>query len=275
MPFLERHMIAVLVLLVGVVSGSARAQSVIVNSQSMDLSARAPDWSAQGRLSAAYAAGNVRKLNFGLGLKVQHQSLWPGHGEEQAPWLKERWMIIGSLAAAKAGGKAIENQGLVHLRWTRMWFRRWGHEVFFQSRYNEFLRLKHREVAGGGVRFDALNRNGWLGWMGSAYMFEFSSINQDVEGDTERTSVEHRWSSYLALRKSAFEDRFLAQLSAFVQPRFDQFSDLRAFATLELSTKIGEHFGLGITGAFAYDARPPAQVESADLRLLSTLTFQR
>lgn len=252
----------------------ASAQSVVVNSQGVDLSPHAERWAGQLGLSASYAAGNVQLLRLGASAKAQHQSFWPGKQEGSAPWLKQRWMALGSLSMGRAAGKLVENQGLVHLRWTRMWVRRWGSEVFLQTRFNEFLRLRQRALLGLGFRFDYLNRAGWLGWMGSAYMLEYNRLIQNVEGDQEDWSLEHRWSNYVALRKSHWDDRLLFQATAFVQPRFDALSDLRVFATLDVIAKVGPRVGFGFNAALAHDARPPTEVKKTDIRLSSTLKIQ-
>lgn len=252
----------------------AQAQSVVVNSQGMDLSARSENWSGQLGLAASYAAGNVQTLRVSANGKAAHQRLWSVSEENRSPWLKERWMGLVALSFGRAGDKAVENQGLGHLRWTRMWVRRWGSEVFFQSRFNEFLRLRHRSLGGVGIRFDFLNRNGWLGWMGSAYMLEYNDLIGNVPGDKEQWSLEHRWSSYVVLRKSHFEDRLLLQATLFVQPRFDNLSDLRVFGTIDVVAKIGSRVGLGMNLALAYDSRPPQEVKTTDLRLSSTLSVK-
>lgn len=132
------------------------AQSVIVNSQSTDLSARGEGWSGQLSVLASLAAGNVQTLRTGASVKAQHQTLRPTHAETESPWLYQRWLAIGSVSRGRAGGKKVENQGLVHLRWTRMWTKRWGHELFVQIRYNEFLRLAQRSLLGVGGHFDFL-----------------------------------------------------------------------------------------------------------------------
>lgn len=267
------HVRAALFLGIGLFAVPAFAQSTIVNSQSMDLSALNPGWSAQLKLSASLAAGNVEFLKAAGNLKVLHQALWDDHKPEQAPWLKERWMLLGSVAMGKAGDKTIQNQGLVHLRWTKMWIPRVGHELFVQTRFNEFLRLAQRSLVGAGARFDLLNHKGWLGWAGTAYMFEYNKLDTTVEGDPVTHTLEHRWSSYLALRKESEDQRLLGQLSAFIQPRIPRFKDIRVFATLDLVAKVGAHVGVGLNAAVAYDAAPPLEVETTDLRLSSTLSF--
>lgn len=269
------HVLRWVLVLVLLIPGSrAFGQSVVVNSQGVDLSPHAERWSGQLGLSASYAAGNVQMLRVGASAKAQYQTLRPAQEEGRAPWLNQRWMILGSLAFGRASGKPVENQGLVHLRWTRMWVRRWGSEVFVQTRFNEFLRLRQRALLGGGVRFDYLNRSGWLGWMGSAYMLEYNRLIQNVQGDQEHWGFEHRWSNYLALRKSHWEDRLLFQATVFVQPRLDAFSDLRVFANLDVIAKISPRIGFGLNAALAHDSRPPSEVETTDVRLSSTLRIK-
>lgn len=255
-------------------SMSARAQSVVVNSQGMDLSARSEHWAGQLGFAASYAAGNVQTLRASASTKVQHQRLWNEKDEERAPWLKERWMGLASLSFGRAAEKAVENQGLAHLRWTRMWTRRWGSEVFLQSRFNEFLRLRQRSLVGVGARFDFLNLRGWLGWMGTAYMLEYNQLLGKMPGDPGPWSLEHRWSSYLVLRKSHFDDHLLFQATVFAQPRLDSFSDLRVFGTLDLVAKIASRVGLGVNVALAYDSKPALEVRTTDIRLSSTLSVK-
>lgn len=257
------------------VQGSiAQAQSVVVNSQGVDLSARSEHWAGQLGVAASYAAGNVQALRVGGTAKAQHQRMWSLREQDRAPWLKERWMGLAALSFGRAGDKLVENQGLAHLRWTRMWRLRWGTEVFLQSRFNEFLRLRQRSLVGAGVRFDFLNRSGWLGWLGSAYMLEYNQLIGKVVGDSEQWSLEHRWSNYLVLRKTHFDDRLLSQATVFVQPRFDRVSDFRVFGTLDVVAKIGSRVGLGLNFSLAYDARPPREVKTTDIRLSSTLNVK-
>jgi hypothetical protein len=250
----------------------ARAQ---VNTEALRPSRPRPGWGGEVDGSLALVRGNVRLLDAGGSGRLIYQTF---HDRDEAvPSLKHRAFLAASGRFAENATGTFINQGFLHLRWTWMIHRRIGPEAFAQYQSNQFLRLQIRALGGGGFRVDFLHTDTLQSWGGSGYMLEFNRINVAPGAPDRPDTREHRWSSYLTVRATFFDDRLRFQNTLYLQPRFDRLSDFRLLNDSEVSAKITERFSLGNTFSILHDSAPPTGVKATDLRLASTLklTFLR
>jgi hypothetical protein len=226
-----------------------------------------------GRLS--FSRGNVDYLDVGGSGQVQYQTLFEQADapEKRPPFVRQRIALLGSSRFAERSSSAFVNQAFVHTRWTAMWHRRVGSDVFAQYQFDEFLSLQARAVAGLGPRVEIVHTEPVIVSAGSGYMFEYNRLRDTPELGEPRESIQHRWTNYLAVRLALTDDQLLLKSTVYVQPRFDDFTDYRLLGELEALAPIGRTFAFGATMALARDSRPPTGVEEDDLRLSSTLRW--
>ena len=139
--------------------------------------------------SFSLARGNVEWLDIGGAARVQHQSLYePSVEPDMLPFVRQRWFGTVDLRFAERPDGPFINRGFSHARWTQMWSRRLGTEVFAQYAFDEFLRLQSRGLVGAGVRGVVRNRRDVSAWFGSGAMWETENIDV-VEGSSDDTQT--------------------------------------------------------------------------------------
>lgn len=190
---------------------------------------------------------------------------------EVPPWLRQRAFLSASARHASQGSRTFANQSFVHARWSAMWHRRVGTDLFAQHQFDELLRLRVRALAGLGARLVLVHRPVFRAWAGTGAMVEHERIRVE-EGalDPRRTTVA-RWTSYLALRLSLADRRLVLQSTTYVQPRFDAIADYRVLNELQLLAVVSTQLASGISLAVWHDRRPPTGVRRTDVRLLASL----
>ncbi len=254
-------------------SGVAYAQ---VNAEVLRTNPLGEGWSGGIDGSLALNRGNVDLLDIGGAARLQYQTLAAAPvragGEPAAlPYVHQRVFMTGSGRFAERAGAPFLNQAFAHLRWTAMWHRRIGSDVFVQYQFNQFQRLRGRAVVGGGARFEIVHLPVFMMWAGSGYMFEYDRIDVLKGASDAPETFEHRWTNYLTMRLAVLQGRLLLQNTVYYQPRFDAIADCRVLEELEALAKVAEVLGLGATLSVLYDSAPPTGVRNTDLRLVSTV----
>ena len=190
---------------------------------------------------------------------------------EVPPWLRQRAFLSASARHAAQGSRTFANQSFVHARWSTMWRRRVGTDLFAQHQFDELLRLRVRALAGLGARLVLVHRRVFRVWAGTGAMVEHERIRVDEGAPDPRRTTVARWTSYLALRLSLADRRLVLQSTTYVQPRFDAIADYRVLNDLQLLAVVSTQLASGISLAVWHDRRPPTGVRRTDVRLLASL----
>ncbi len=152
-----------------------------------------------------------------------------------------------------------------HLRWTAMWHEQIGSEVFGQLQFDEFLRLKLRVLAGGGVRVETEPVEELLEIaLGTGLMMEHEVLDIDSTNAHARESLNVRSTSYLTLRLNLSPTLTLSS-TTYYQPKVDDFTDFRILEEAALEVKVTEHLSFVTSFSLAHDSKPPDGVESTDI----------
>jgi putative salt-induced outer membrane protein YdiY len=152
--------------------------------------------------------------------------------------------------------------------------RRAGPEVFVQAQYNAFTNLRSRMLTGAGGRFDFIHRNLLGVWGGTGYMIEYEVNAVEPSDPHPSETFNHRWTSYLSTRFNLIGDQLQFGSTTYVQPRFDDYSDIRLQMGAQLEAKVGPVFALGADFEVRYDSRPPRGIADTDITLSSYLRFR-
>lgn len=251
--------------------GAARATHAQVNAEVLGPNPAAEGWGGGVDGSLALLRGNIDLFEVGGAGRLQHQTLHPALPTDEVRFVAQRVVLLGSARFAERAGAPFVNQAFVHARWTRMWHRWIGTDVFAQYQLNQFLRLQGRAIAGAGIRVELVRRRRVMAWGGSGYLFEYDRIRVLPGAPDTPVTYEHRFTNYLTLRLALFASRLLVQNTLYYQPRFDRPSDYRILDELEVLAKVGEPFGLGVTLGVLHDSAPPTGVVKTDLRLTSSV----
>jgi hypothetical protein len=163
-------------------------------------------------------------------------------------------------------GDAFSNEGLVHLRHVRKRWRTLRPEAFTQIDYDKARRLTFRSLGGMGLRLVLFEKDELdIAW-GTAYMIEHERFDLPQASLHSRSNTHHRWSNYISLKASFNEETALIWTS-YLQPRFDDFGDLKMLGEGVLETELTKVFSLTVTGRFRYDSVPPERIAKLDTLL--------
>jgi len=220
--------------------------------------------------------GNTNETVVGAAAQAQYQTVWSNEdaADDVPAFLRQRILGTTSLVFESAEGEQLDNQRFAHLRWTAMWLRRVGSEVFVQYQFAQFERLDVRLLAGTGARFVLLNRDWITTQVGSAYMLEFEQLTALQGEASPAPTLAHRWTNFLNVAVSLFEDRLTLTNTVYFQPRFDDFSDFRVLEEFSLEIAITDILSFVTALGVAYDSTPPQEVVSTDVALSQSLLLQ-
>jgi hypothetical protein len=126
-----------------------------------------------------------------------------------------------------------------------------------------------RELLGTGPRLTLVDSEVFSVHYGSSYMFEHTEFDSE-EGGARGEGRFHRWSNYLALTALP-DERILLSSVAYVQPRFDRFSDYRVLSVNGAIFTITTSLRSRVDCTLRYESVHPSDVEGADLELKSGL----
>lgn len=220
-------------------------------------------------------------LNLDLGLVGGNSQLLNVKGTLRFDYLRgnAHTFLVGNRQNSKAKSTII-NKGFVHLRHTRPISSRLHVEGFLQTEFNEFIRLKDRNLAGGGVRIrwrdtmaDKEAGPGQNLTTGLGFMWERERItNAPDSADDEKNLL--RSTNYLVLGWRP-DDRLLLQATTYFQFDVGQPEDFRVLLDAGLSFTLVGRLSAIIKLSSRYDNQPPAELglERYDFELSSGLAY--
>jgi hypothetical protein len=188
----------------------------------------------------------------------------------------------------KYSGTTSVNKTFAHARYNyefAPWI--WG-EAFAQLQSDEFQRLDLRNLFGVGPRVrlfratdNTKEENANIKtptqtfdmFVGTAYMFERDVITAQVGAtgpENQNIQIWHRWSNYLTLQWQ-IDPRAIISTTMYVQPAFNQFSNVRLLNESILTFALTKLFAAGITATVRYDSQPPSGVQPTDIEIKNTL----
>ena len=167
--------------------------------------------------------------------------------------------------------KKFKNNSFVHLRWTWMKWNIVGLELFTQLQQDEFKSLKIRQLNGGGLRSEVLQRKDLSLSIGSGVMLDYEEILEKESSSLWRST------SYLTFLK-AFDEKKknLILLTLYYQPLLSNYKDYRINLEANVRTILVTSLSLFIENSinFMYDTQPPEGILTNDLVIKSNLVYE-
>ena len=240
-----------LLLLVTLLPGIA---SAIVNIESMRVETEGEGVSGSFSLSANGTSGNSDTRNAGLGAYLQNK-----RGERTD-------FAILTYNYGSSGGEKNVDRTLLHLRHVQGFAPRRAWEVFAQWQQDEFKRLSHRGLLGGGLRWD-LNHSekpNTRFYLGAGAFYENERLDSragTTDGGTETTV---RGNFYLSFQQPLNTHASLVSTTYF-QPSFEGFGDRRLVEQGALFFDISESTRIKLSLDVSYDSEPPQDVKKTDV----------
>lgn len=217
-------------------------------------------WAGRLSLSATWKAGNTEVIDTSVGLGASYRAA------------SHLVFVVARGRRGLQGDKTFIAQTFEHLRYRYTLTDLISVESFVQHEFDEFRRINLRLLGGLGGRLSLHFGDNFSAALGLAYMLE-RELYRDVgrvggpDGQTNQ-----RGSSYLNLRWTPSKNMIFNN-TVFVQPRLDNFRDVRLMNEASVTVKGLSWFGLRLAFRLDYDSRPPAEVETLDTSLETTLVF--
>lgn len=207
-----------------------------------------------------------------VGAKVDGQS---GNSNKLASEFTTLTMVRADLNEYLAAGKyrygesrhvKDTHEGNAHLRYARG-FSAWSAgESFYQIEFNEFKKLKRRDLIGGGLRTVLSRQDANVLYLGTGLFYE----HEDFEDVTDEQTV--RGNLYLSFVRS-FNSHVSGTLIAYYQPSLNGFGDTRAQVDSGLQVKLVERLALTVEFDLQHDSQPAPGVKQTDTSYMMGLAY--
>jgi hypothetical protein len=148
------------------------------------------------------------------------------------------------------GSPNVLNDGFSHLRYNFDVSKRWVYEAFAQGQYNERTRVLFRGLVGTGMRWKFKPSKKQRYYLGLAYILEHNQFK-----DNTLRQLDHRLSSYVSYN-IAFGEKSKFVHTTYVQPRLDNWQNIRVSSEATLIFNISKHLSFRTTFNTAYDSDP-------------------
>jgi hypothetical protein len=232
--------------------------SAQVNTEDMRRAQRSDGVGFEFDATGAYATGNTNYLLIGLGSRVD-----VALGADEA-------FVVGRFQLSEADGTIYRNQAFAHARYNNQISPLVIGEVFVQAEQNRQQLLEQRYLLGSGVRLQFVRSETAGLALGLTPMFEYEQLSLDPRPDAE---TYFRVSSYLSARLKVSDAASLSAVG-YVQPRMDDFEDLRVLGQSALDLKLTRHVSVAVRANLRYDSRPPDTIRGTDFSIENGLTLR-
>ncbi len=174
--------------------------------------------------------------------------------------------LRSELRYGEEGDATFKNRAFGHLRYNHR-IRPWlVGEAFTQVQQDGFKLLQLRTLVGGGVRFRYLENERVGVFQGTTPMYEYENLDAGKAVGHPARSSSVRWSNYVNVRLPLTDNTSFFG-TVYVQPRLDDFGDVRVLHDATLAVALTRHLTLRTTFNLSYDSRPPQNIEALDLSL--------
>lgn len=251
-----RTIFAAAAIITSLLSTAARSQ---VNTESLRRDELAPGIYNKLSVNVDFAAGNRDYVGLGgrYRLDVVGQNLYA--------------FLVSRYDRRTNDGEIDLNEGFAHARLIYLIDSTFRPEIFVQKEFNDFILLRDRSLAGGGLRVQALSaRDSSLRLVvhvGAGLMYEAERISSEPE---QRTQLVRSTNYVSAFVRAGTTLSF--NITGYYQTAVEHMQDFRILTEGEASFAISDVLAFTVGARYRYDNEPPPEVRKFDLRLTNGLT---
>lgn len=184
---------------------------------------------------------------------------------------RHKGFVVGNVRFLQSINDVLVNNGFGHVRYNAF-LKTWLiYEVFGQVEYDETRLLNQRMLTGTGLRFKVYKVEKSSIYLGTTPMLEHEALNPAKVTTQDPSTTVVRWSNYFVGRTETANNVVLGT-TFYVQPRINEWADLRLLGDLSLNVLLNKYISFGVTMTYRYNSQPPANLKSYDLLLQNTLT---
>ncbi len=179
---------------------------------------------------------------------------------------KRTWLALARVRYGENNGREYANSSFGHLRFTRWLSPTLAAETFTQLERDDFTLLQLRFLAGAGGRVRIAQDEHLSFFYGSALMLELENLDESRVVDHPAATESVRWSNYVSFRWDITPRSSLSS-TAYVQPRVNNFDDVRVLHDGALEAGITDTVSIRMVIRQRFDNGPPDNLEKYDLVL--------
>lgn len=182
--------------------------------------------------------------------------------------LNHTYLLLTSLELVNVDGTHLVSSGYFHLRSQFVRDQTFSPELFLQYQYNENLGLNNRSLAGGGLRYNFLQRERLTGSFFTGMMFE----HEEWGLSGEETVINNLWKSTSNIGLTGYlnpQTRLL--IIGYYQARPDRFFETRATLESQLNVRISRFVSVAVSFTMTYDTDPVIDIPELTYELKNGL----
>ena len=238
---------------------SVQSAQAFVNIERLRWSGKNSNFSCLIDMGADLKRGNTEVTDFSGGGTIGYRTG------------KNLFFLVGSGMYGDRAGQRYLNNAMGHLRLNRFLNDKWIFEAYTQIEEDEFRLLLSRTLAGAGMRYIAIGSSSIRYALGLSLFMEH--LRYDVPSSLPEYEDDALRLSGYGVINWQFSTIGSIDLLAYMQPRAEDFSDLRSTAEGALRVALSERLMLNVTLNLTYDSDPVGAVEPYDLTLSNTLSL--
>lgn len=215
--------------------------------------------------------GFNQKIDLLFGINKGNEEFTKVEGSFRTDYIAEKFItfLVGNIEYVEGNNSIISNKGFLHLRTVKGISNIIDLEVFAQSEFNRFIRMRERYLGGSDIRIKPFN------YYDSDSSTQFSlrlSIGAMYEYENQGTNNSHQ--IYRLIRSTnnlnifwKINEVFSLSEIVYFQPDLGNFNDYRILNDFSLVFSISSHFKFITTLNYRYDSDPTADLKKYDLEL--------
>ena len=180
---------------------------------------------------------------------------------------KNEYKLLGGYSSLFNSGQGILNSGFIHIRHNYKLSKRLKTFEFFQIQFNDVLLLNKREIYGGGLRLNFVNRNAkdTLHFdMEFGLMYEKEVLNKTTLLPNEASISKVLRITYVNSFKWKINKLIKLNNVLYYQPRINNFADFRILNDFILGISLNKYFTFITSFTARYDNQPPGILKKFD-----------
>ena len=183
---------------------------------------------------------------------------------------KHHTFLQTKASQGRQSGSKFKNNSFAHVRWTWMYWKYLGLELFTQIQQDEFKALNIRQLNGFGLRSEIFQLKNLSLSIGTGVMSDHEVLSNNTQSTVFRST------SYITSAKSFDEsNKNLILLTIYYQPLFNNHKDYRINLEANVRTILISSWNISIDNSinFMYDTKPPEGVLTNDLVIKTKLVY--
>lgn len=173
-------------------------------------------------------------------------------------------LLLGDGLLGFRDGESFSNEGLIHLRYTRVKPPRFQPETFVQADYSRSRELTFRGLLGAGIRTILFEDKSYSFALGNSLMWEREHLDLTIIDPHPTRTSDIRSSNYVNLQ---IRKRATITLTGYCQFIPNDPGDMRLLGNLQIASRVAGPLQQVTTIRFRRDSRPPLDIHKNDITI--------